>query len=302
MSHSFRSRGNGSLGLAATGLFCIAAPGFAADVVVESVVIKLVAEVEVPSIEAGPLVELASPELTRVQPGALLVRIDDRDAALEVSKAQIALDHAEHQAANDVKIRQARQTLKLAELELRKAEDANREVAGVVSMAQIEKLRIAVENAQLEIEQATRDQAAARLAVAAAKNELQVAQRAVERRRIVAPIAGVVVDVRKRTGEWLKPGDTVLRIVRDDRLRAEGFVDIQQLTAPVLGEAAELTVELPGGKTGLFRGKVTFVSPEANPINRQVRVWAEFENQDGRLRPGLSARMVIRPARGVAQP
>jgi macrolide-specific efflux system membrane fusion protein len=288
--------------MAAVALLGFAARGFAADVTVESIVINLVAEVEVPAIEAGALVELLSPELTRVEAGALLVRIDDRDAALEVSKAQIAVDHAEHQAANNVKIRQAKQTLKLAELELKKAEDANREIVGVISATQIEKLRIAIENAQLEIEQARQDQAAAQRAVAAAKNELQVAQRAVERRRIVAPIAGVVVDVRKRTGEWLKPGDTVLRIVRDDRLRAEGFVDVQQLTAPLLGEPAELTVALPGGKTGVFRGKVTFVSPEANPINRQVRVWAEFDNQDGRLRPGLSARMIIRPVSSGVQP
>lgn len=272
-----------------------ATTALAADVSVESVVIKLVAEVEVPAMEAGPLVELVSPELSRVAAGALLVRIDDRDAALEVVRAQIAVDHAEHQAANDVKIRQARQSLKLAELDLKKADDANREVPGVISATQLEKLRIAIENAQLDIELATRDQAAAQLAVAAAKNELQVAQRAVERRRIVAPIAGVVVDVRKRNGEWLKPGDTVLRIVRDDRLRAEGFVDVQQLAAPLLGEPAELAVALPGGKTGVFRGKVTFVSPEANPINRQVRIWAEFDNPDGQLRPGLSARMVIRP-------
>jgi len=288
--------------LAAALLLGFTAGAIAADVPVESVVLNLVAEVEVPALEAGALVELVSPELKRVEAGALLVRLDDRDAALEVIKAQIALDHAEHLAASDVKIRQARQTLKLAELELKKSEDANREVPGVISTTQFEKLRIAIENAQLEIEQAAHDQAAAQRAVVAAKNDLQVAQRAVERRRIVAPIAGVVVDVRKRTGEWLKPGDTVLRIVRDDRLRAEGFVDVQQLTVPLLGEPAELTVDLPGGKSGVVRGKVTFVSPEANPINRQVRVWAEFDNPDGRLRPGLSARMVVRPVAGVTQP
>ena len=288
--------------LAAALLLGFTAGAIAADVPVESVVLNLVAEVEVPALEAWALVELVSPELKRVEAGALLVRLDDRDAALEVIKAQIALDHAEHLAASDVKIRQARQTLKLAELELKKSEDANREVPGVISTTQFEKLRIAIENAQLEIEQAAHDQAAAQRAVVAAKNDLQVAQRAVERRRIVAPIAGVVVDVRKRTGEWLKPGDTVLRIVRDDRLRAEGFVDVQQLTVPLLGEPAELTVDLPGGKSGVVRGKVTFVSPEANPINRQVRVWAEFDNPDGRLRPGLSARMVVRPVAGVTQP
>ena len=276
----------------------LATEALATDIAVESVVINLMAEVEVPAIEAGALVEILSPELTRVQAGSLLMRIDDRDAKLEVSKAQIACVHAAHLAANDVRIRQAKQTLKLAELELSKASDANREIPDVISSTQVEKLRIAIENAQLDIEQATHDQAAAQHTLSAARNELQVAQRAVERRQIVAPISGVVVDVRKRTGEWLKPGDTVLRIVRDDRLRAEGFVDVQQLTVPLLGEPAELTVMLPNGQAEVVHGAVTFVSPEVNPINRQVRLWAEFDNPDGRLRPGLSARLVIRPSAG----
>jgi multidrug efflux pump subunit AcrA (membrane-fusion protein) len=274
----------------------------AADIAVESVVINLVAEVEVPANEAGSLVEVPAAEGRRVEAGAILARIDDRDAALEVAAAEIALDHAQQQATNDVKLRLARQALKLAELELKKAEDANRELERVVSATQIEKLRIEVEKAQLEIELAVKDLAAAERTVAAARNALLVAQRGVERRRIVAPIGGTVVDVRRRLGEWLEPGATVVRLVRDDRLRAEGFVHVEKLTAELLGQPAELVVTLPGEKPTTFRGAVTFVSPEVNPINRQVRVWAEFDNADGRLRPGLAARLTVKVSSGAARP
>jgi len=277
-------------------------PAAAADIAVESVVINLVAEVEVPANEAGSLVEVPAAEGRRVEAGAVLARIDDRDAALEVAAAEIALDHAQQQAANDVKLRLARQALKLAELELKKAEDANRELERVVSATQIEKLRIEVEKAQLEIEQAVKDLAAAERTVAAAKNALLVAQRGVERRKIVAPIGGTVVDVRRRLGEWLEPGATVVRLVRDDRLRAEGFVHVEKLTADLFGQPAELVVTLPGEKPTTFRGTVTFVSPEVNPINRQVRVWAEFDNADGRLRPGLAARLTVKVSSGTARP
>jgi macrolide-specific efflux system membrane fusion protein len=61
-------------------------------------------------------------------------------------------------------------------------------------------------------------------------------------------------------------------------------------------------VTLPGEKPTTFRGTVTFVSPEVNPINRQVRVWAEFDNADGRLRPGLAARLTVKVSSGTARP
>ena len=35
------------------------------------------------------------------------------------------------------------------------------------------------------------------------------------------------------------------------------------------------------------------MSPEVDPVNNQVRVWAELENPDLRLKPGMSGTMVI---------
>jgi multidrug resistance efflux pump len=266
----------------------------ASDVEVESVVVNLIAEVEVAAEEAGPLAELAVTEGSRVKKGDLLGRLDDRDAALQVAAADIALRHATEQAKNKVKLLQAEESLKLANLELDRATTANQELARVVSESQLSKLQLEVRRAELNVEQAREDLAAAGRAVEAAANELAVAQRARERRQILAPIDGMVVDVRRRVGEWLEPGKFVVRLVRDDRLRATGFVKLEQLTAPLEGQPATLLVELSGAKATPFTGRVTFVSPEANPINRQVKLIAEFDNRDGRLRAGLPARMTVR--------
>ena len=267
--------------------------GFAVDIEIESVVVNLIAEAEVPAEEAGVLAEVVAREGQRVQAGELLARINDRDALLQVAKARIVLDQANDQAANDVKLRRAQQTLKLAKLELAKSEEANKQLEKVVSATQIEKLKIDVDNALLEIEQAETDLATARRGVAAAKNDLLVAERALERRRVTTPIAGVVVGVRRNPGEWLEPGETVVRVVRDDRLRAEGFVHVDKLSFDPLGCNVRLQVKLPSGKVQDFPGIVTFVSPEANPINGQVRLWAELENGDRKLRAGTSAKLLV---------
>lgn len=269
---------------------------------VDAAVTVLIDSVMVPAHEAGPLVEVATREGQRVKPGDLLVRIDDQDVVLDLARAQLALEHALEQASNDVKLRLANQGLKVAQLELRNAEEANKELAKVVSDSQIQKLRIAVENAQLQVEQATKDLATAKRAALIAENDLRIAQRNVARRRLVSPTAGLVVEVRRQKGEWVQPGDTVARIVRDDRLRVEGFVLANNIPETLLGRSVEVTYGASSESPRKIIGQVVFVSPEVNPINGQVRVWAEVENGDGRLRAGLPVRMVISSAAATGRP
>ncbi len=264
------------------------------EVEVESVVVSLIAEVEWAAEEAGPLVELAVTEGHRVKAGDRLGRLDDRDATLQVARAHITVRHAEEQAKNKVKLLKAEEALKLARLELERATTANQELSGVVSETQLSKLNLEVRRAELDVEQANEDRAAAARAVEAAGNELALAERARQRRLILSPMDGMVVDVRRNKGEWLEPGQVVVRLVRDDRLRATGFIKLERLTTSLEGQAATLFVAGSGGKETSFTGQVTFVSPEANPISRQVKVIVEFENRDGRLRAGLPARMTIR--------
>ncbi len=266
----------------------------AVDVDVDAVVVNLLVDVKVPAQEAGSLARIVSKEGSRVKAGDRLAEIDDQDVALEVTRAQIAREQAIDQAENDLKMRKALQMRRLAQLNLKNAEDSNKELANIVSESQLEKLRIEVENCELDIEQSKKDLAAAKRAVAAAENQLLIARRAVERRRVSAPIDGVVVEIRRRVGEWVQPGEAVVRIVQDDRLRAEGFVHVSQLGPDLVGQPAELLAAVPEMGPMVFLGTVTFVSPETNPINGQVRVWAEFDNSDGRLRPGTAIRLTVK--------
>jgi multidrug efflux pump subunit AcrA (membrane-fusion protein) len=36
------------------------------------------------------------------------------------------------------------------------------------------------------------------------------------------------------------------------------------------------------------------VSPEVEPVNQQVRLWAEFDNPEKQIRPGLVATMEVK--------
>jgi multidrug efflux pump subunit AcrA (membrane-fusion protein) len=103
---------------------------------------------------------------------------------------------------------------------------------------------------------------------------------------------GVVIAINKRVGEWVEPGTELLEIVRIDRLRIEGFVKASAISKPLVGKQASVTV-LKGDEERKLQGKVVFVSPDANPVNGQVRVYLEIDNRMREFRPGMRVNATI---------
>ncbi|MGC3967454.1 MAG: HlyD family secretion protein [Pirellulales bacterium] len=100
-----------------------------------------------------------------------------------------------------------------------------------------------------------------------------------------------------RPGEWVEPGKPVVRLVRLDRLRVEGFVRYdQQSPGSLHGKTVRAEIASAGGVRHSFSGRVTFVSPIVQP-GGEYRIWAEVENRRENehwlLRPGLEAELTI---------
>jgi multidrug efflux pump subunit AcrA (membrane-fusion protein) len=148
---------------------------------------------------------------------------------------------------------------------------------------------LAVEEAELAVQEVESQMQLAGLQADLKRNDVEAAQLSLSQRAAVSPIEGVVVELPLRTGEWVKPGDKVARIIRLSRLRAEGFLPLAKATGSLVGRS--VVIEVAAGETGKVtrEGRITFVSPDVDPINQQVRMWAEFDNPDGTLLPGLRA-------------
>lgn len=260
---------------------------------VDSVLVTLIDEVEVPANAEGALIALTVREGDAVKAGQELGRVDDLDARASVKQLELEADIARQKAENDLKVRYAHKNAEVSKAELRRAEESVKQFNRAVSGTEIDRLRLAAERTDLEILQADHEFAIAKLDFGVKQNAHAFAVETLVRRAITAPIDGVVVQVNRHQGEWVKPGDAVVRIVRVDRLRADGFLLHSQLIDDPTGRRVTLTVDLPGRKEAQYPGKVVFVSPEVNPVNGQVRFWTEIENQDGRLRPGLRGRLEI---------
>jgi macrolide-specific efflux system membrane fusion protein len=287
--------------------FSFAASAFAADekakpapadkspksaIDVQSVVLRLMEEAEVPAQEAGVITDVAVREGQRVKQGELLTQIDDQVAKLVAEATKAKYDIAKAKATNDVRLRFAQKSTEVSQAELRRSTESVERFAKSVSQSQLDVEKLTVQKNQLEGEQATHEQQIATLEMKQQESELNAARTQITRRRVVAPFDGVIVQIYARKGEWAEPGQKALRIVNVDRLKAEGFIRAEDATEHVVGRPIRLVIE-PGGEQNTFSGKIVFVSPEVDPITGQVRIWAEIDNRDGRLRPGQPAQMVV---------
>lgn len=260
---------------------------------VDSVLVKLIDEVDLAARDAGAIEQIAVHEGQTVENGALLARLDDTDAVLGLGKAKLDREIADREANDDVKLRFAKTALELSAKEEQRGLESAAKFSKSVSQTELDELRLTREKAALEVDAATEDLDVAKLTAKLKQNAVEVAENNLAHRRIVAPLAGMVVQIKRQRGEWVQPGDVVIRLVRLDRLRAEAFIDAHSVSGDLVGRPVTLTVDLPGAPQSQFHGKVVFVNPESNPVNGQSRVWAEIENPQQTLHPGLTGSMTI---------
>lgn len=216
--------------------------------------------------------------------------------AFEKSISQTELDRLKLVLErNELEIEKAQFEKDLAELQ-QQIEDSS-----IVEQVQIvERLKLSVEQAQIqkEVDTLTRDVKA---------RMLDQAKLQLTRRGLRSPLDGEVAEVFRHRGEWLEPGQRVMRIVRLDRLKVEGFVDSRAIGSSLRGAVVRVRVTPNDEEKPItVKGKIVFISSEIDAVNGQVRVWAEVENPDLVLRPGLPAEMIIdttsRTATNTASP
>lgn len=259
----------------------------------DSVLLTLIEQVEVPAREPGELSAVLVREGQLVKEGTLLAQIDDREAVLAARKAQFERDIAAKEAGNDVHVRFHKKSREVAEAELRRVIESIEKYRKSVSETELDRVRLTAQKTVLEVEQAELELSKAKLTEQLKANDLAIAERSIDRRKVVSPLDGMVVQILRRRGESVEPTQTVMRVVRINRLRAEGLLNARDLRGDLVGRRVTLSVVVPGSGQTQFTGQVVFVSPEVNPVNGQTKVWAEIDNADLLLRPGLNGSMTI---------
>lgn len=262
---------------------------------VENAQLKTLDSMHLPARIAGVVGTLDVTEGSVVGPGQSMGKILDRAAQLQVDRARIAIDKAKQKIANQIDVRLAEKRLAVASNELERAVSANQRIANTYPAKEVDRLQLVVDTAKLEIERAEYDRELARQELRLAETELLQAEELLERHAIKSATGGIVVKVEKRPGEWVEPGTNLVEVVQTSRLRIEGFVRASAIRPGLVEAPAKASIKVDG-RTHEVDAKLTFISPESNPVNGQVRVFLEIDNSAGLFRPGMTVETTIGPA------
>lgn len=213
-------------------------------------------------------------------PGVVATVVADPGARVEPGAALVALDDREARAVEELQRLRAQSTLEVdaAEAEWRLAQNEEARVRdafekGAAGAFEVERAALQTGRRKVELDLATRRREEAALL-------LRQATLRREQYTLTAPAAGVVEQVLVEPGEGVEAQRPVVRLVSVDPLRIEAPVPTERTLSISHGDRATITWLLPTGKRSL-EARVVSVATVADAASDTRLVRLEAPNPEG---------------------
>lgn len=256
-----------------------------------------------------------------VSRGAVIAKVDDREARLRLATAQAVvkqakagvlqaearlglLDNKKFLASAVPEVRAANANYEQLLAELKQAEANERRYrdlveSGDVAMITYEQYRTARDTAQAKANNAKQlldaavntarqsNQAivTAQANVDSAMTQVADAQQGIKDTVVYAPFGGYVSSRPAAVGEYVSSASIVATILRTNPIKA--LVQIPESDVPNVTLGRGVSVEVDAYKNRKFAGTVSAVNPAVDPASRAATVEALIENGDNALRTGM---------------
>jgi multidrug efflux pump subunit AcrA (membrane-fusion protein) len=256
-----------------------------------------------------------------VRQGAVIARLNDRDARLRLRQAQASEQQSvagvrqaearlglgvngRFDASTIPEVRSAAAAYDSAQAQQRLAEANARRYAELVETGdvarsvydqyrtQAETARAQTNSARQQLETAINlsrqnNQAiqTAQAAVESARAQVAIAQKAVADTTIRAPYSGYISARPIAVGEYVTPASVVATLLLTNPLKLE--LQVPELDAPNVRVGMAVALSVDAYRDRKFAGRVSAINPAIDPASRAFTVEAEVENPDNSLRSGM---------------
>ena len=282
-------------------------------------------EVDIRTEAAGRILQLLFDEGDWVKQGDILAQIDQDKRRIELAQANAQLAEAEAhltlliKGLRDKEVERAREAFLESQVLLKESKRDYKRIQklydqGVVDLgtrdkaeasyeASQKRYEIARKNYEIATEGSRKEEIQAGEAVKeAAKAQVKLIERQLEDATITIPIDGVISERYVELGELVSVGSLIATVIDLKHVWVMAYVSESNLGKIKLGQEAKIKVDSFPDKE--FRGKVTFISPEAEftPKNIQTKeervklvfgIKIEIDNPDQELKPGMPADTII---------
>jgi multidrug efflux pump subunit AcrA (membrane-fusion protein) len=268
-----------------------------------------------------------------VSQGTVIARLNDRDARIRLQQEQAEEQEAaatvrqaearlglgggrNFDAASVPEVLAARDQLESAEAAARLAETNARRLANLLesgdtsrsvydqartqaetSRAQANAARRQYQTALNTARQGNQGIEGAQAALAGARSQVALAQKAVADTVVTAPISGYVSDRPIAVGEYVTPASKLATILRTSPIKLR--LQVPEMEAARVRQGMSVTVSVDAYPDRQFAGQVTAVNPAIDPTSRAIIVEADVANGENLLRPGMFATARLTQPGGV---
>ena len=225
----------------------------------------------------GVLLEVTVDRGDRITEGQLLARLDSSVEEAEVQLARVS-------AASNAAVESSRARLAFQKARLKR----NKDLAGqnMISIEELEEVETEVELAEHDLRQVQVNKELDRL-------ELDRAINVLERRSILAPFDGVVMEKLLNVGEFSDGNTKVLRVARMDPLRVEAKLPAALYGVLAVGARAEVYPSEAVG--GTYAAQVSDIDTVLDSQDGTFRVRLVLSNQDYALPAGVRCQVRFLP-------
>ena len=248
-----------------------------------------------------------------VKEGQLVAVLENRDllAAAAASKGQVSQAQANLQATEQVAVPESVVKAKTDVQSAQAAADAAKKVLesrqklfeeGALARKLVDDAAVALAQANAQLANAqehlralesagTRTQIeGARAQLEAAEGQYRSAEAQAAYAQVRSPGTGIVADRPLYPGDMATTGTPLMVIMDISPLVARVNVPVNEAPGVKLGQPATATLAAGGPE---YTGKVTVVSPAADPNSATVQVWIEIPNPNEQLKPGATVHAAI---------
>lgn len=229
----------------------------------------------------------------------IISELDKTDINLKLGVAEAELTHLKAKAENVGPVETAETAVRRAE----KEDQLLSELGKNAVYLELFRMRNNLEKTTAELRSAKSQLLQDNLQVDVKKNQLKQLEYDLRRNTIRSPYDGVVNDLLKHKGEWVRQGDPIVKITRMDKLLVEGFLDSAKVSPnSVIGAPAKVTIKAAQGDPTVFDGLVIEHPAPKLELDGKFPVWVEIVNrqvkdrntrQQWLIRPGMNGTMTV---------